>query len=167
MKAPFFQQILDSIADAGRELLDRRQGREREHGITALCRDLLSQKGEASGTALAREVVTAYQAMDEEGKLAFFDFLTAELGPDREALEQAINAYRETPNTDSLMALNAAVEPRRQELIRRMNMAPGGTAAVVEMRRQLLGLLREHPELRVVDAGPTALACPPGSTGAF
>lgn len=152
MKAPFFQQILGSIADAGRELLDLRHGREREKGMMALCRDLLSQKGEASGTALAREVVNAYQAMDEKGRLAFFEFLATELGPDSEVLEQAINAYRESPDADNLMALNTAVESRRQELIQRMNMAPNGTAALVEMRRQLLDLLPEHPDLRVVDA---------------
>ncbi len=49
MKAPFFQQILGSIADAGRELLGLRHGRERESCMVALCRDLLSQKGEAVG----------------------------------------------------------------------------------------------------------------------
>ncbi|HEY0422349.1 MAG TPA: malonyl-CoA decarboxylase, partial [Rhodopila sp.] len=42
-------------------------------------------------------------------------------------------------------------EPTRQELLRRMNMSPGGTAALVAMRRDLLGHLRDNPSLKPLD----------------
>jgi malonyl-CoA decarboxylase len=45
----------------------------------------------------------------------------------------------------------AAAEPRRQELLRRMNTAPRGTAALVSIRKELLGLIRERPELQTLD----------------
>ena len=48
--------------------------------------------------------------------------------------------------------LVAVAEPPRQELFRRINLAAGGTALVVEMRRDLLRMLPAHPELRPVDA---------------
>jgi malonyl-CoA decarboxylase len=44
------------------------------------------------------------------------------------------------------------VEPPRQELLRRLNRAPSGTAALVAMRGDLLGLLKERPHLKAVDA---------------
>jgi malonyl-CoA decarboxylase len=44
------------------------------------------------------------------------------------------------------------VEPARQELFRRLNMAPGGTAALVEMRRLLLAGARDHPEWRAIES---------------
>ncbi|HEX9184669.1 MAG TPA: malonyl-CoA decarboxylase family protein, partial [Burkholderiales bacterium] len=44
------------------------------------------------------------------------------------------------------------VEPVRQELFRRLNFAPGGTAALVELRRHLLHGLPEHPAWQSVDA---------------
>jgi malonyl-CoA decarboxylase len=48
-------------------------------------------------------------------------------------------------------------EPPRQEVFRRMNMAPGGTAALVELRRSLLAAMGTHPELEAVDHDLTHL----------
>ncbi len=48
-------------------------------------------------------------------------------------------------------ALHFASEPRRQELIRRLNRAPGGTGALVEMRADLLTLLNGHKDLAALD----------------
>jgi malonyl-CoA decarboxylase len=42
--------------------------------------------------------------------------------------------------------------PRRQELFRRLNLAPGGTAALVRMREDLLDALDHRPDLAPVDA---------------
>ncbi len=50
-----------------------------------------------------------------------------------------------------------AAEARRQELFRRLNLAPGGTQALVRMRAELLTLLPDHPELACVDRDFTHL----------
>jgi malonyl-CoA decarboxylase len=42
-------------------------------------------------------------------------------------------------------------EPRRLELFRRLNLAPGGTAALVRMRAQLLDAMDHRDDLAVVD----------------
>ena len=82
-----------------------------------------------------------------EERLAFLALLAERFGPDRAAVEAAIAAIgRDEP--DAIETLHAASEPRRQELLRRLNLAPGGTAALVRMREELLKHLREHPELR-------------------
>jgi hypothetical protein len=46
----------------------------------------------------------------------------------------------------------SAAEPRRQELFRRLNLAPGGTAALVNMRAQLLDTLDRRPDLAAVNS---------------
>ena len=56
-----------------------------------------------------------------------------------------------TPRPTSLQALLHAVEPPRQELFRRLNLAPGGTAALVRMREDLIRHGGKEPELRRVD----------------
>ncbi len=145
-------QVWDSIADRGREILARRRGASQVRGIESLCRDLLSERGEASGIALAREVTAAYDAMNEARRLEFFALLDARFSPDAEAVLEAADVYRGRQDPDTLLALIRAVEPPRQELLRRINMAPRGTAAIVGMREDLLRLLRERPELRAVDA---------------
>lgn len=151
MRAPIFQQVLDSIADAGRDLVNLRRGPNALKTIIALCGDLLSQKGEASGTALAREVVSGYKALNGKSVLQFFNYMASDLGVDTEIVDMKIQHYLQDSNEENRMQLAIALEPRRRELIRRMNMAPGGTAALVEMRKRLLTLTREHPHLKVVD----------------
>jgi malonyl-CoA decarboxylase len=47
--------------------------------------------------------------------------------------------------------LSQAAEPPRQELLRRLNRAPGGTHAIVGMRVKLLDALRKDSELAQVD----------------
>jgi malonyl-CoA decarboxylase len=142
--------LLTSIADAGRELL--RIGGQKRPGIDRLCHDLLSTRGEASGAALARELVEAYRALDEDGKLAFFRTLLADFDVDPERIEAAVEDYLRDPGFERLQALRRVAEPPRQELFRRMNMAPNGTRALVAMRAELLRRLPAHPELRRVDA---------------
>ena len=66
---------------------------------------------------------------------------------------RAAAAYQQKPSPENLIELQEVVEPARQELFRRLNMAPGGTAALVEMRRQLLeGPARSTRQWRVIDA---------------
>ena len=48
--------------------------------------------------------------------------------------------------------MHQAAEPRRQELFRRLNLAPGGTAALVRMREQLLDAMAHRDDLAAVDA---------------
>ena len=85
MRVSMVDQLLTSIADAGRELLRNRLGRGRR-GIEALCRDLLSTRGEASGAALAREVVQTLRAMPAAERLAFFALLASGFAVDHDRL---------------------------------------------------------------------------------
>ena len=66
-------------------------------------------------------------------------------------MRSAAEAYLAEPTPERAMQLLAAAEPPRQELLRRMNMAPGGTAVLVEMRREVLDRLRTDPVLKALD----------------
>jgi malonyl-CoA decarboxylase len=89
-----------------------------------LCTDLLSRRGEASGTAIALDVLNQYACLDEAGRLAFFDMLAKQFGPDRKRLEQVVAAWHNNCATES--DIHFTSEPRRQELFRRLNRALGG-----------------------------------------
>jgi malonyl-CoA decarboxylase len=84
--------------------------------------------------------------------LAFLKSLAERFGPDRRKVELAIEALRADSGWGAFESLHSATEPRRQELIRRLNLAPGGTAALVLMREHLLGCLKDHQELEAIDA---------------
>ena len=143
-------QLFVSLADAGRELVRGRLG-HRRRAPEALAEELLSTRGDASGAALARELVQAYALLDRDGKRGFFTQLAVRHDVDRDAVDGAIEAYRAQPDDAALRRLRGACEPGRQELFRRLNMAPDGTRRLVEMRRDLLDLLADHPALRPVD----------------
>lgn len=145
-------QLWMSIADAGRDLVRGRWSGRRRPGVADLCRDLLSTRGEASGAALARELVVACESMDDAARLAFFELLANDYGPNLDTVAAALEAYRDNPSRAGVRALRQACESPRHELFRRMNMAPGGTGAIVALRAQLLSLLPGHPDLRPVDA---------------
>ena len=114
--------------------------------------ELLSGVGEVSGVRLARDILSQYQAMDEAAKRAFFEHLASRLDLDADEVIKAADAYRSDRSAKTLHRLTRAAEPRRQELLRRLNQAPGATDWLVRMREDLLRLLPESPELDVVDA---------------
>jgi malonyl-CoA decarboxylase len=152
MKRYWLEKFLDRIADRGRDLLHLLTEGAAVPRLGSLCRALLSGVGEATGTALSREVLRVYERMDREGRKAFFEMLAGDFGPDPAAIRAASEEYLRTNDAKALARLMAAVEPPRQELFRRINMAPQGTAALVAMRAELLGLLAQNPALKAVDA---------------
>jgi len=150
----FFSDLLTSISERGRTLLRRVGSSEAKPDgaeIIQLCQALLSGRGEASGTAIAREVLDRYRHLNESERLALFEALTRDFGPDREKLAKAIENWRSQPSDEDASDLHFASEPRRQELIRRLNRTPGGTSDLVAMRGDLLQAMKGHKELAVLD----------------
>jgi len=152
----FFGELLQSITERGRALLDRTRERresaeERYTSLVELCEELLSGRGEASGVALAREILSYYAELTSGPRIAFFEALAHRFGPDHGKLDTAIAAWRANPSDDTATRVHRAAEPRRQELLRRLNLASGGTAALVRMREHLLDALNRRSDLKVVD----------------
>ncbi|MEH6549623.1 MAG: malonyl-CoA decarboxylase [Pseudomonadales bacterium] len=143
---------VSSIADAGRDLLQRSRNGKNGRNIRDLCVELCSSKGEAMGTAIAQEVVQAYFALDEEQKLDFYRLLLSDYSPDRAAILEQLEKYQQADDPDVLQRLGEVVEGPRRRLFRRINMAPYGTSTVLRMRQDLLTCLRDHPELKPVDS---------------
>ncbi|MEP2725430.1 malonyl-CoA decarboxylase N-terminal domain-containing protein, partial [Roseibium sp.] len=139
MNTSFFGELLTSITEQGRALLDAGRGRNGEVPLVDLCEALLSGRGEASGVALAGEVLSIYQQLDGERKLSFFLSLRDHFGADLDKVRETSAALNDAPEDMTLLRrLHSVSEPRRQELIRRLNLAPGGTKALVAMRSDLL-----------------------------
>ena len=157
----FLSELMQTIGDRSRALIYRQGGRPDaaggkaaglDAGLEALCELLISVRGEASGVVLAQHVVSRWQALSSEERQAFLVVLAERFGADRARLDKAIAAYQANPSAAAILELHIAAEPRRQELIRRLNLAPNGIATLVAMREELLGFQRGNAELAVVDA---------------
>jgi malonyl-CoA decarboxylase len=117
-----------------------------------LCRQLLSERGEASQTVLAHQIITNYTSMDVKQRLGFFEMLCREFSPDHDAILRAAANYRQKSTPENLAELFEAVEPPRQELLRRINTAPHGTETLVTMRKHLLEKTSEDGKFAGLDA---------------
>jgi malonyl-CoA decarboxylase len=157
MNTSFFGELLQAISERGRALLERTRDRRGDasapsESLIELCEGLLSRRGEASGVALAREILSRYGALTTGPRIAFFEALAERFGPDPARMQAAVASWQEKPGDESAAELHAASEPRRQELFRRLNLAPGGTTALVRMREQLMEVLaHRRDDLSAVD----------------
>jgi len=148
----FFQELLNSIADRGRLLLDRSSDGAVDGALKELAGALLSGRGEASGVALAGEILSIYRRAETSEKIEFFRYLLNDLTPDQEKITAAAQAYLVKASSQTLSELEMAVVSPRQEFFRRLNLAPGATACIVAMRADLIDLLPQAPELAPVDS---------------
>jgi malonyl-CoA decarboxylase len=151
MNVSFLQELLNSVAEQGRQLLPRSLGgTDREDDIAELATALVSNRGEASGVVIARELLRRYRQLDMKARIEFLRFLARTMQPDPAMVAAAARAFLSGENTGSMVALQRAVESPRLEFFRRLNLAPGATAQIVAMRRDLLEA--RDPSLRVVDS---------------
>jgi len=112
---------------------------------------LVGATGEVTGRTTGRQILDRYDLMDDEAKRAFFRHLALDMNIDPEAVRSSLTSYETKPSKASYRAFMAASEPKRQELIRRLNMVPGATGRLVKMRADLLRLLRDDPALGALD----------------
>lgn len=148
----FLHRLLGRIAEQGRQLVVAPQPPSTgASDIEGLCQAILSEHGEASGIALAFSAHEAYAALDTGYQAKFFEMLADKFGPDHAAIKDAVERYSKNPSDGNAIRLHATAEPKRQELIRRLNRTPNGTARLVRMREDLLPLLKTKSQLAEVD----------------
>ncbi len=151
MSRVWVNHMFGAIADLGRQYFSRPGGSDPVEAAREMLRDLLSEHGEASGTALAREAVDLYRQMDAPGRLAVLDILSDEFAVRPEDILRAADAFNRQRTQDAYRDLRAAVESPRQELLRCLNMAPGGTKVIVEMRELVLRDINRRAGFRALD----------------
>jgi malonyl-CoA decarboxylase len=155
MSNDFFSDLMASISERGRSLLGRGSHADASgrglNEVIALCDALLSGRGEASGLVIARQILDQYRALGPDDRLAFFDALARNYGPDPDRLQQALTNWSETPGESTAAELHFASEPQRQELFRRLNRAPGATHELVTMRADLLDAMKGRKDLATLD----------------
>lgn len=140
--------MLEQLRSAARRV----QGERHVRALLGDCRRLLSEPGEANGPSIASGIVGQVDGLGDEQRLAFFHHLAEDFGPDPQQVLACAQAYARAPtDPQSLIRLTQAAEPPRQELFRRLNRAPGGTAALVRLRRALLERLPKQPALGSVE----------------
>jgi malonyl-CoA decarboxylase len=148
------QDMLDSIIEKGATLAGIKSETDTKASVESLetlANTLLSSRGEASALALSAKYLRGFNELSNEEHLAFFTSLAQTLDPSHESITKAATNYANNPSMKHFVALEEATQSPRRKLLRRINLAPGGTAALVHMREKLIPLLKQHPNLQAVD----------------
>ncbi len=112
---------------------------------------LMSERGEVLGTVIANDLVRLVRSAGGAERFELLALLSRKYNPDPVKVRAAADAWRAKPTAENMSALAAVVESPRQELFRRMNMAPDGTATLVKLREHLGGQVKDHPEFAPLD----------------
>ncbi len=146
------RQIISSIADAGKQLFNKKDIKKNDlDSILSLCDDLISNKGAAFGITVARDVTELYQTLSLDNKILFFKSINEKYRPSFTKVNEAIDVYKNSQNEKTLSDLFKVSEGKRRELFMRMNMAPNGTSIIVSLREDLLKILKENRDLVSLD----------------
>jgi malonyl-CoA decarboxylase len=148
-----FQDLMPSLR-LGRwtpSVLRKHLLNEETESIASLCQMMMESDGEYSSLLLAERILTAYEALSEAQRIDFFNVLFDDYDIDIEEVKAAIDKYEAKPNAHNLVRLTTVSEPRRQELLRRINLSANGTRRLVKMREHLLTAMRDHPQFKRID----------------
>jgi len=147
------KNFLTLIADKGKKLVTDLFVKKKDtvDHLVDLCDELISESGEVSGITIAREIFIIYEKFSLEEKEKFFLVFNKKYRPDYSTINKACRDFIDSNNEKNLLNLNLAVEGKRQELIRRLNLAPNGTQYLVHMREDLLYFLEKNEKLQTLD----------------
>lgn len=146
------QDILDTIVERGSALAGINQNKQASvETLKVLSDSLLTARGEASGVALSSQFLDDFASLPDEKILEFFRLFAESYDPDQQLINEVVTAYSTDPSIENFIELENATSPPRRQLLRRINLAPGGTQSLVHMRERLIPLLRENPGLKRVD----------------
>src|SRR5260370_7503313 len=106
-----------------------------------LAATLLSERSEASGALLARQLHEALRALDASDRHGFQRYLATEFQPDRAALRAAAERYLADGTAEAAAALARAAAPPRQDLLPRINIAPRRTGPPPRTHRSIAASL--------------------------
>ena len=142
-----FQDFLSVLVKGQRSLF----GGDAPPSIDDLLEKLMGNTGEVSAAVAARELLDLYANLNEEAKLGFFENLEQNFNANEATVKLAYENYAQDSSSSNLNRLSRAAEPRRHELMRRLNQTPGATHDLVSMRTDLLKLIKENQSLKSVD----------------
>ncbi len=116
-------------------------------------RDCLNNRGgEVSARAKAAALGQVYLALDATGRARFLDVLATDFDTDPEIVDKAIDRVRGAKDDATRQAAEAALrdalEAPRMRLLRQFNDLPEGVKFLVDMRAELLDLMRGEPTLK-------------------
>ncbi len=149
-----FQELLPAIFEKRQvfsAFFKANKSRYENLNIFELCEQIVAFNGDYANLLLAEQIMDKYEALDNAGKLAFFEYLLTQYELNVIEIKTAIQAYEQEQSYENFYQLVSRAEPKRQELFRRLNLASSGTQKLVKMREDLFSFIAQRSEFKKVD----------------
>lgn len=123
---------------------------------------LEARGGEVSARARAAALGREYLGLDPVGRRRFLKLIAEEFGPDRAKVDAAIAAMRDADGDEAARAaaerrLRTALEPPRARLLTQFNALPEGVKFLVDLRAELMGMVKGDAAMAALDSDLRAL----------
>lgn len=117
---------------------------------------LESKGGQVSARARAAELGKAYLNLNDEGKVKYLNILASEHGIDHDQVRiTAESLFADIPAEERIRIegrLRKQLTPPYLTLLTQFNALPNGLKFLVDMRKDLIQLKKDHPHLSVIEA---------------
>lgn len=143
----YLGEVLGALLDRPRQLWRV----SKSGSMETLCEDLMAETSEVSTLVTASEILNRYAKFSETERADFFRYVNDQFDVDPDRITEAAQAYAESGSPKDYRELARATEPKRYELLRRLNQPPGATAELVRMRADLLKIKRDNNDLGRTD----------------
>ena len=149
----YFQQLLNSLFEKPikHNSFNFFSEKKRPHSTKELIDNVSSAKGEVSALGYAELLIQHCESLSNAELAGFFKLLRDSYDINTDSLTELLDSYKSQKNSDNLIKLLNISEPKRREIFRRCNGISRGTIRLVNLRKRLLSLLKENPDLQGVD----------------
>lgn len=108
---------------------------------------------QATARSRSAELGGNYLLLNAAGRLRFFELLSSEYGTDETEVQAAVQAWQnsEKDKTHAEHQLRLALTTQRYKLLRHFSSLPSGVKFLVDMRAEVLRLVRKHPQLHALE----------------
>ncbi len=124
---------------------------------------LSNKGGEVSARNRAAGLARSYLEFSAEERLEFLKILSNELGADSDLIAGAMDALQAASEAAEVelarYRLRQALVPSRVRLLQQFNTLQSGPRFLVELRRELIELKKDHPELATLERDLKELLC--------
>ncbi len=149
----FFQEMISSLFSKKDVIksLPWFEKKDKELSIQELIKNVMNAKGEVSAIIYAENLFKRIEKSSSEELIDFFVIINEELDIDKEKLKVAAEKYSNDTSSDYLAEIINFSEPKRKELLRRLNACERGTIRLVRLREKLLKIIKFNSDLKKVD----------------
>ena len=119
--------------------------------IETLLQKVLEARGESSSNIISEQLFKKIEDLDDSELLEFFRDISKKFDVEGSKILEAAKKYNQNNSAQNLETVLEASQPKRIEILSKLNSSYKGTIRLVKLREKLFLFLKKYPDLKRVD----------------